>query len=31
MRTLLPEDLPALKQALEGALTEAKSQKSKGA
>src|SRR5208337_3411775 len=27
MRTLLPEDLPALKKALEGALTEAKSQK----
>ena len=27
MRTLLPEDLPALKKALQGALTEGKSQK----
>ena len=27
MRTLLPEDLPALKKALQGALVECKSQK----
>jgi len=27
MRTLLPEDLPALKQALQGVLAEGKSQK----